>query len=84
MEFQVPENLTVDGVDYPLNSFSEQVQQLVHLHTNWRNDLQKERIAVSKTESAIRLLESELAKIVSAELAKPTEDSQASVPTTGE
>lgn len=78
MEIQMPVNLTIDGVDHPVSAFSEQVQRLVFIHTSWRNDLQKERLAVMKSEAAVRALDAELAQLVASELsAKKTDEASA-------
>ena len=63
--------ITVDGKEYPVSGFSETVQRLVTIHTAWRNDLQTERLAVTKTEAALRGLDAELSQTVQAELNPP-------------
>lgn len=73
MTIQVPTTITVDSVDYPVASFSESVQRLVTIHTEWQNELSKERMAVAKTEAAVRALNAELTQLVSAELAAKAE-----------
>jgi hypothetical protein len=70
MQVEKTINLTVDGVDYPVDSFSETVQRLVAIHSQWRQDLAEERLAVAKTEAAIRAVDQELAQNVAAELAQ--------------
>lgn len=65
---EAPKSLTIDGVDYQVADFSESVQRLVQVHTFWRNDLNTERLAVAKTEAAIRNLDAELTQLVAAEL----------------
>ena len=65
---QSPTAITVKDVEYPIADFSETVQRLVAIHTEWRRDLQKERLATAKTEAAIRALDSELSQAVEAEL----------------
>ena len=66
---EAPVTITVDGTEYPVTGFSETVQRLVAIHTEWRNNLQDERLAVAKTEAAIRALDAELSQAVAAELA---------------
>lgn len=68
MRIEIPQTLTVDGHEYPVAQFSETVQRLVAIHTEWRNDLQEERLKVAKTEAAMRALDAELAQTVAAEL----------------
>ena len=69
MKIDAPTNITIDGKDYPVSQFSETVQRLVAIHTEWRNDLAEERLAVAKTEAAIRALDAELSQTVQKELA---------------
>lgn len=69
--------ITVDGKVYPLTDFSETVQNLVNIHTSWRVDLQKERLAVAKTEAAIRSLEAEINQHVANELTEKAEQDAA-------
>jgi len=68
MNIETPENLVIDEQTYPVSQFSEAVQRLVVIHTAWRNDLNKERLTVAKTESAIRALDAELTQLVAKEL----------------
>lgn len=69
MNIAPPATLTIDGVEHPIAEFSETIQRLVTIHTNWRNDLQEERLAVAKTEAAIRSLEAELNQTIATEMA---------------
>lgn len=64
----VPESITIDGVNHPVSKFSESVQRLVHLRTAWVNEMDAERRALAKTEAAIRGLDAELASLVTKEL----------------
>lgn len=73
MKIDAPTNITIDGKEYPVSQFSETVQRLVAIHTEWRNDLATERLAVAKTEAAIRALDAELAQAVQKELAPAPE-----------
>lgn len=61
--------LTIDGKEYPITDFSQQVQTLVGIHSKWSSDLQEQRLDVAKTEAALRNLDAELAKVVAEELA---------------
>ncbi len=71
MQIEAPPTITVDGKEYPVSGFSETVQRLVAIHTAWRNDLQTERLAVAKTEAAIRALDVELSQNVQAAINPP-------------
>lgn len=77
MNITVPETLKIDDVEYPVASFSENVQRLVLIHTKWRGELQDERLAVTKTEAAIRVLENELNETLRTELAAKVKPSEA-------
>lgn len=68
---EAPQTVTIDGQEYPVTQFSQNVQQLIAIHTKWRNELTEERLAVAKTENAIRALDSELAATIAQEL-QPT------------
>jgi hypothetical protein len=80
MIIETPKSITIDGAEYPLTQFSETVQRLVGIHTSWRGDLVDERLAVAKTEAAIRAVDAELAGLINAELnpatVPPTNDSE--------
>lgn len=60
--------LTVDGVEYEISSFGEQVQRLSALYETWSKDLEQEKLAVAKTETALNVVNKELAVLVQAEL----------------
>lgn len=70
MNIEAPENLVIDDTTYPVSQFSEAVRRLVLIHTEWRNELTKERLAVAKTEAAIRNLDAELTQLVAKELSE--------------
>ena len=72
MNYEVPKTLTIDNTEYDVSTFSPGVQNLVTINTHWRNQLVKEKLAVTKTETALRALDAELAQMVNAELAKPS------------
>lgn len=78
---EAPATLTVDGKEYPVSGFSETVQRLVVIHTAWRNDLQTERLAVAKSEAAIRALDAELSQTIAAELKEPESANDPVAPT---
>ena len=68
MIIETPKSITIDGSEYPLTQFSETVQRLVGIHTSWRGNLVDERLAVAKTEAAIRAVDAELAALIKDEL----------------
>lgn len=65
---EAPINLTIGDNEYPVSSFSETVQRLVEIHTLWRNQLQNQRVELSKTEAALKSLDNELSELVVKEL----------------
>ena len=67
------QEITLDGVTYSINNFSQSVQAMVNVRSRWESDLAEERAAVLKTESAIRALDVELAKTVQQELQQKAE-----------
>lgn len=70
MKIEAPTNLTIDGQSYAVADFSDKVKNLVAIRTEWQNEAQQERLALTKTEAAIRSLDTELAQLVGAELAE--------------
>ena len=70
MKIEAPTNLTIDGQNYAVEDFSDKVKNLVAIRTEWQNEAQQERLALTKTEAAIRSLDAELAQLVGAELAE--------------
>jgi hypothetical protein len=83
-EATVPTTITIDGTEYPVADFSVNVQRLVEIHAEWRNELATERLAVAKTEAAIRSLDAELTQAVAAELKAKTEATAATAATAAE
>ena len=63
--------LTIDGQEYPVDKFSPQVQNLLKIRSSWEADLYKERLAVAKTETALKSLDAELLAATQKELAPP-------------
>ena len=69
--------LTIDGKEYPINQFSQNVQNLVQIHGQWRAQMQENRLALAKTEFALRALDVELAQLVAQELKDPKDETVA-------
>lgn len=67
-DFQPTQNIVIDGVEHPLDKFSPQVKGMVQLRDVWVQEANKERAALTKTEAAIRQLDSELGEVIKAEL----------------
>lgn len=66
------QNIAIDGVNYPVASFSGHIQQMIVVHEGWSADLVKERMAVAKTEVALESMNKKLAEMVKAEIAART------------
>lgn len=60
--------ITLDGVTYEVASFSEGVQQAVTIYNTFTADLQKEQLAVVKTQAAIQNIGAQLAAAIRKEL----------------
>lgn len=62
-------NIVIDGVEHPVEKFSDQVRSLLVIRQDWAQQLVTERNAVVKTEAALRQLDTELTQLVQKELA---------------
>ena len=60
--------LTLDGISYDVAQFSEQVQQGVAIYNVIAADLQREQLAVVKSQAALQTLSAQLAQAVRKEL----------------
>lgn len=60
--------ITLDGVTYEVASFSEGVQQAVTIYNTFSAELQKEQLAVVKTQAAIQNVGNQLAAAIRKEL----------------
>lgn len=60
--------LTLDGVSHEVSKFSTQVQQAVGIYNAFNAELQKEQLAVLKTQSALQALGAQIAQAVRKEL----------------
>jgi hypothetical protein len=65
---EAPVTVTIDGKEFPVSQFSDNVKQLIAIHTQWRNELTEERLKVAKTENALRALDAELSQTIAQEL----------------
>lgn len=63
------QTITLDGVQYPLDQFSQQVVQAVGIYNGFSADLHKEQLAVIKTQAALQHLGNQIAEAVKKELA---------------
>jgi hypothetical protein len=67
-KIEIPQTVTIDGQEFPISKFSNNVYQLILIHTQWRNELTEERLKVAKTENALRALDAEISQTIAQEL----------------
>lgn len=65
--------ITIDGTEHPVEKFGAQIQQLLKIRAIWDADLQKERLAVAKSETAIKTLDLEILALAQKELNPPAD-----------
>ena len=63
-----PRTITLDGISYDVAQFSQPVQQAVAVYNTFAAELQKEQLAVIKTQAALQQLAGQLADAVKKEL----------------
>jgi len=78
--------LTLDGVQYAVDQFSPGVQQAVEIYNGFAADLQKEQLAVLKTQSAMQSVGNQISGAVKKELdeKKAAAEAAAAAPAEGE
>lgn len=62
-------SITLDGVSYTLDQFSPAVVQAVSVYNMLNADLQKEQLAVIKTQAALQNIGNQISEAVKKELA---------------
>jgi hypothetical protein len=62
-------SITLDGVSYTLDQFSAAVVQAVGVYNAFQADLQREQLAVIKTQAAVQNIGNQIAEAVKKELA---------------
>jgi hypothetical protein len=62
-------SITLDGVSYTLDQFSPAVVQAVNVYNLLNADLQKEQLAVIKTQAALQNIGNQISEAVKKELA---------------
>lgn len=79
--------ITLDGISYDVGQFSQGVQNAITIYNGFNADLQKEQMAVMKTQAAMQTVGAQIAEAVKAELAakqaeqqKLTEDAADTLP----
>lgn len=71
------QTLTVDGITYAVDQFSQQVQSGVQMYSAFQADLQKAQLEVAKTQAAMAMLSGQIQEAVKAELAAKAADAKA-------
>lgn len=61
--------ITLDGISYDVAQFSQGVQTAINVYNGFNADLQKEQLAVMKSQAAMRAVGAQIAEAVKAELA---------------
>jgi hypothetical protein len=62
--------LTLDGVQHDVEKFSPAVQNAVGIYNTFNAELQKEQLAVMKTQAALQSIGAQIAEAVKKELAE--------------
>lgn len=62
--------ITLDGVQYAVEQFSQGVQQAVDIYNSFAADLQKAQLEVLKTQSALQTVGNQISQAVQKELAE--------------
>lgn len=73
-------SITVDGIAYDVEQFSEGVQQAVSIYSRFQAQLGDEQLAVIKTQAALQTLNAQLTEAVKSELAAKTEEQKPAEP----
>jgi hypothetical protein len=66
--------ITLDGISYDVGQFSQGVQNAIGIYNGFSADLQKEQMAVMKSQAAMQTVGAQIAEAVKAELAAKTEE----------
>lgn len=59
--------VTVDGVDYPIDTLTKAQQELINVHTAWVQEAKKQRLELAKTETAYEALAQKIAVSIRAD-----------------
>lgn len=66
-------SITVDGISYALDQFSQSVQQAVTIYNSFQADLQKAQLDVMKNQAALQSVGAQIGEAVKKELAEKAE-----------
>ena len=67
MSFDLPKTVTIEDVEYDVNTLSDKVKQLLMIYQKWSQDTADARMTLAKNEAALRDLTQELKITISAE-----------------
>jgi hypothetical protein len=70
-------SITVDGISYALDQFTESVQQAVTIYNSFQADLQKAQLDVMKNQAALQSVGAQIGEAVKKELAEKAEAQKA-------
>jgi hypothetical protein len=70
-------SITVDGISYALDQFTESVQQAVTIYNSFQADLQKAQLDVMKNQAALQSVGAQIGEAVKKELAGKAEAQKA-------
>jgi hypothetical protein len=62
------QTMTIDGVQYEVEQFSQAVQQAVGIYNTFQADLQKQQLEVLKVQSALQSIGAQIIEAVKKEL----------------
>lgn len=65
---QKTNTITLDGVTHEVSKFSEGVQQAIGIYNTFQAELQKEQLAVVKTQAALQSIAAQITAAVKKEL----------------
>ena len=73
MAEQAPQNITIDGISYAVDQFSQQVQQAVAIYNAINLDLQKSQLETIKAQAALQNIGAQITEAVKKELTEKAE-----------
>lgn len=71
--------ITLDGISYDVGQFTQGVQHAIGIYNGFNADLQKEQMAVMKSQAAMQTVGQQIAEAVKAELAAKQAENAAPV-----
>ena len=71
---QIPGVLTIDGVQYEVEKFSDRIKNLLGIYQKWEQETIDAKLVFAKSEAALRDLTREISELVKAEAAEQTQE----------